>query len=133
MADPGSVPAVPGAVSVRRPLAAPLLVVFLVVLSLAVGFQSAETNVIRAADDAAPALRKWQARRVVYGYAIREQRPLFRVTGVSCSGFRCRVVGEEPGYLFLEDGPDVTVTLVERRRFQFWVRDPFSRVWVRWL
>jgi hypothetical protein len=87
-----------------------------------------------AADTGTPALRSWQAKRIAYNYAIKEQRPLYVVTNVRClSKYRCVARGEEPGYLDFDAGPDVTRTLIERRGYQFWVRDPFSRYWRRWL
>lgn len=79
-----------------------------------------------------PPLREWQAKRVAYGYAVQQRRPGYRVVKTRrVSPSRVAVHGEEPGYL--GEAPDVTVTLVERRRFQFWVRDPFTGRWVRWL
>ena len=81
-----------------------------------------------------PGLRLWQARRVAYSYAAQQQRPAYKVVKVKrLSNVRVAVTGEETGYLFPEDGPDVTVTLVERRNYQFWLKDPFLRSWVRWL
>jgi len=82
----------------------------------------------------APPLRAWQAKRIAYNYAIQQKRPGYLAVDVRCPRrYRCRVIGHEPGYLFEEDGPDVTLTLVERRRYALWVRDPFSEVWYRWL
>lgn len=91
-------------------------------------------NVISAgrADGGPPALRGWQAKRIAYGYTISQQRPGYLVVRVARrSRYRLAVTGHEPGYLGV--APDVTVTLVERRGYQLWVRDPFTEGWRRWL
>lgn len=83
-----------------------------------------------------PALRGWQARRVAYSYTIAQKRPAYTVVKLEHrSSYRIAVTGHEPGYLCgnVECEPDVTVTLVERRGYQFWVRDPFVHHWKRWL
>lgn len=103
-----------------------------VLLALVVGLQSADTA--SASLRRPPALRAWQASRVAYGYAIHQRRPGYVVVDTERrSRYRIAVTGHEPGYLFLEDGPDVTVTLVERRGYQLWVRDPFTGNRSRWL
>lgn len=82
----------------------------------------------------APALRGWQARRIAYGYAVQQERPGYVVRRViRRSKYRIEVIGNEPGYLGPLEGPDVTHTMIERRKYQLWVRDPFSRDWSRWL
>lgn len=84
--------------------------------------------------DGPPTLRNWQAKRIAYGYAIQQQRPGYTVVKLERrSRHRIAVTGHEPGYLGPLDGPDVTVTLIERRDYQFWVFDPLIRDWQRWL
>lgn len=81
-----------------------------------------------------PALRLWQARRIAYGWAIAGGRPGYEVLDVTpLSRLRAAVAGREPGYTGDLLDPDLTTTLVERRGYQFWVRDPFTRAWGRWL
>lgn len=77
-----------------------------------------------------PPLHKWQAARVARWLAFDQHRPLYRVVRMrNVSPVRVKVVGHEPGYL--GDNPDVTTTVVERRIFQLWVRDPWTGDWSR--
>ena len=107
----------------------------LALLALLVAVFVLVTAMATAHDDDVPPLREWQAKRVAYGYAIAGDRPLYVVTGTARrSRHRVAVTAREPGSGPADTlEPDVTVTLVERRGFQFWVRDPFTGGWSRWL
>lgn len=102
---------------------------------IAVGLFLAVAAAPAPAEGRPPALREWQAKRVAYGYAVAQLRPGYVVVGAArVSRYRIAVTGNEPG-----SGPadilelDVTVTLVERRRYALWLRDPFVSNWLRWL
>lgn len=87
-----------------------------------------------ASTDRAPALREWQAKRIMYSFAIQQQRPGFVVVKAArVSKYKFRLRANEPGYLFPEDGPDVTLNFVERRGYSFWIWDDLSQTWKRWL
>lgn len=83
-----------------------------------------------------PSLRVWQAKRVDSAYALENLRPDFRVERAARINRRTvRVCWSEPGYVLPMDGRDYGCDLVQRRSYEWWIRDDSvgSPFWVRWL